>query len=309
MTNLDWSTILIVDDQIENLQTIVGFMLSAGFKYKLLSATNGKIACEIAITEKPDLILMDWDMPVMNGIEAAQFLKNQESTKDIPVIITTGVMISTEDLNMALSAGAVDFIRKPIDKIELIARTTSALRLSNSIKHIKNQNLKIEQQLELLNASEQRYQLIAAQLQNELSHRNQELVSKAMQLVSNNKFLMSLIDNLKAISLNSPEQSKKIQMLITEINHYSNNDTWKEFEVRFEMVYPQFLNNLSKKFPDLTTNEKKLCVFLSLNMSTKDIASITMQDINAIRVARTRLRKKLGISTDDNISSFLAVIE
>jgi DNA-binding CsgD family transcriptional regulator len=59
-------------------------------------------------------------------------------------------------------------------------------------------------------------------------------------------------------------------------------------------------------YPDLTPNEKKICAFLRLNMSTKDIAAITHQSVHSLNVARTRLRKKLGIDgTDENLVNFL----
>ena len=65
---------------------------------------------------------MDWQMPVMDGIEATKQLKLNDTTKDIPVIISTGIMIDSSDLSAALIVGAVDYLRKPFDEIELIAR-------------------------------------------------------------------------------------------------------------------------------------------------------------------------------------------
>lgn len=133
-------TILVADDQPDNLRTIVDYLKDSGVEYEILIAPNGKTACEIAEKKLPDLIITDWEMPVMNGIETIKYLKNGELTRDIPVIIATGVMTSAENFKTALEAGAVDFVRKPVDKTELIARVNSMLDLSDSFKKIKYLN-------------------------------------------------------------------------------------------------------------------------------------------------------------------------
>lgn len=133
-------TILVADDQPDNLRTIVEFLKDSGVNYEILIAPNGKVACEIADAKLPDLIITDWEMPEMNGIETIQYLKKGEKTRNIPIIIATGIMTSAENFKTALETGAVDFIRKPIDKTELIARVKSMLNLSDSFKKIKSLN-------------------------------------------------------------------------------------------------------------------------------------------------------------------------
>ncbi len=132
------ATILVIDDE-QNFLDIIANGLK-GYNYKVLQALNGKMGCMVAQKFLPDIIVCDWEMPVMNGIETISFLKNQDSTKDIPVIMATGGMTSSENLEKALSVGAIDYIRKPIDSIELNARINSSLQLANSYKDIKKQN-------------------------------------------------------------------------------------------------------------------------------------------------------------------------
>jgi signal transduction histidine kinase len=108
----------------------------------------------------PDIIICDWEMPVMNGIDAIKNLKQDDLTKDIPIIMATGVMTSPENLNTALTAGAIDYIRKPIDPIELLARINSSLKLAKSYTEIKQKNNKITEQIEklrLLNATKDKF--------------------------------------------------------------------------------------------------------------------------------------------------------
>lgn len=130
-------TILVVDDNPENLKTIVESLKEADLQLKLLKAPGGEIAWKLAQKKQPDLIIMDWEMPEPNGIDTIIKLKNIDSVKDIPVIMCSGKMTTSENLKTALEAGAVDYIRKPIDKTELLARVYSMLKLSESYKKIK----------------------------------------------------------------------------------------------------------------------------------------------------------------------------
>ena len=130
-------SILVVDDMPRNLNIIIDFLKDSGLNFKILKAPNGKIACDIADKKMPNLIITDWDMPVMDGIEAIKWLKKNKRTRDIPIIVTSGAMTLPVDVKTALEFGAVDYIKKPVNKIELIARVNSMLNLFESNKKIK----------------------------------------------------------------------------------------------------------------------------------------------------------------------------
>jgi DNA-binding CsgD family transcriptional regulator len=78
--------------------------------------------------------------------------------------------------------------------------------------------------------------------------------------------------------------------------------------VRFQNVHIDFYKNLGEKFPDLSPNELKMCAFLKLNMSTKEIAALTYQSQDSIRQARSRLRQKLGVAKEENLVLYLSQI-
>jgi len=141
--------ILVVDDEPINLAIIANVLRNCSESYSVLTAINGQEACEKTLTELPDLILLDWRMPVMSGIEALKYLKTNELTKEIPIIMQSGFTAS-ENLEEALDAGAVDYIRKPVDKTELKARVKSALLLHDSYRKIKRQNVQIQSHLDEL---------------------------------------------------------------------------------------------------------------------------------------------------------------
>lgn len=132
--------ILVINDDISSLQTIVNYVEESSSNYIVFQALNGLTGLKIAREKKPDLIIVDWDMPGMNGIAFIIELKKEEETSDIPVIMATAVMTNVEHLNIALKAGAVDYIRIPLDKTELTARVYSMLELSKSYQQIKALN-------------------------------------------------------------------------------------------------------------------------------------------------------------------------
>jgi tetratricopeptide (TPR) repeat protein len=134
-------------------------------------------------------------------------------------------------------------------------------------------------------------------LQQELEHRNRELATNVMFLLKKNEFITHTAEKLAGMKKQFKEENKRvIQNVIRDLLQNTSKDVWKEFEVRFQEVHSEFYNNLNEKYPDLTPNEKKICAFLRLNMSTKDISAITYQSVRSIDMARFRLRKKIDNS-------------
>ncbi|MDY6930539.1 MAG: response regulator [Halobacteriota archaeon] len=120
-------TILIVDDYPFNLTTVEVILRENGFKNSV-TASSGAEALSLVSQNPPDLILLDVMMPGMDGFEVCRSLQENEETQDIPVIMLTG-KISPEDLKKGFDVGAVDYIEKPFEDAELIARVKSALKL------------------------------------------------------------------------------------------------------------------------------------------------------------------------------------
>lgn len=155
------NSILIVDDDKISQAIISKILRDSGQNYVLYTADNGETAIKVAKEKQPGLILMDWEMPVLSGIEALEMLKRNEITREIPVIMETG-MVSSEKLELAFGTGAIDYIRKPVDKTELIARVKSALALYNSFLEIKQKNEQIQRHIEEL----EKLSIIAEQTDN-----------------------------------------------------------------------------------------------------------------------------------------------
>jgi len=128
MNNKARQNLLIVDDAPSNLRLLAEILMP---EYEVSVATNGPDALEIAISKKdlsitPDMILLDIMMPEMDGYEVCRRLKNNPVTKDIPVIFITA-NTDDETLREAFESGGADYVRKPVNRIELLARIKSAL--------------------------------------------------------------------------------------------------------------------------------------------------------------------------------------
>lgn len=159
----------------------------------------------------------------------------------------------------------------------------------------------------LAKSRNKRIKLEKEKLEKDMIIKNKELTTNVLYLLQKNELiinvtsrLLKLKDKLKA------ENVEPVQQIIYDLQALTDKEVWKEFEVRFQDVHEEFYQKLKQQFPDLTPSEIKLAAFLRLNMSTKEIASITGQSINSLEVARYRLRKKLGITSHEiNLVSFL----
>ena len=273
--------ILIVDDNPHIINKIVEILSENNSDYTIYQANNGDIAYKIAEAKLPDLIVTDWDMPVLNGIELIKKLKENTKTKEIPVIMATAVMLTSEDLKSALVAGAVDYIRKPIDPIELFARVRSVLKISEYNKVI-------------------------------IENKNKEIAESTLFLIRNNKFNIQLIKKLQELHEIIDSQGEEIvnlfEFMINSIEEKVREDSWQKFELSIKSSNDEFTKHLLIKFPDLTNTEIKLCIFLKLGMNTKDIAAALYQSPDSVKVARSRLRKKIDLPTGTNLTNFLTSI-
>ncbi len=271
--------ILLIDDSYESIRLMEYFVKAINFNYNLLSASSGKLAFEILDKVSPNLILLDWQMPEMSGLEVLKKLKANSETKKIPVIIVTGVMTGSSNLFEAFENGAEDFIRKPIDSLEFTARIQSVLKMQEYHNQI-------------------------------ILNKNKELAENTLLLIRNNKFNIAVTKQLQKLRRKIIEADEEVneifRQIIIEIDEKIKQDSWQRFELSFKSTNADFKKKLLEKFPKLTISELKLCIFLKIGMNTKDIAAVMYQNYGSIKVARSRLRKKLQLASDQNLQLFLS---
>ena len=136
------------------------------------------------------------------------------------------------------------------------------------------------------------------ELDTRLELKNNMLIVKAMAEIHRAEIIQGILEELKGIKLKAVKKETKhaIDYISKRLEKDINTNIWKEFEVSFEQVHESFYKNLNKKHPSLSPNDRRLCALLKLNLTSKEIAQITGQSFKSVENARTRLRKKLGLT-------------
>jgi tetratricopeptide (TPR) repeat protein/DNA-binding CsgD family transcriptional regulator len=171
----------------------------------------------------------------------------------------------------------------------------------------KNQQLH-DVQLGLAKAELDNKELNEKQLERDLEFRHKELLTYTLNLVQKNTIMQNLRDAIHDL-LGSTDTSSHLKMtkLIKAIDYSLESEKdWDEFRMYFEKVHSSFFNNLKNHFPDLTQSDLKLCALLSLNLSMKEMAELMGISAESVKMARHRLRKKLELQTEENLTEFIA---
>ena len=150
------------------------------------------------------------------------------------------------------------------------------------------------------------------QLQYELRHKAQELASSTMNLIRKNEMLLEIADNItKAtdeIKKNGDASAVLTRLGKMERNIKQNIDhdkNWKRFEENFDLVYENYLKRLSESYPELNVTDKKICAYIKMDLSSKDMAPLLNMSVRSIETNRYRIRKKLNLNREANLSDFL----
>ncbi len=161
------NSILIVDDVAENLR-VLGYLLK-GNGYRVAVAGDGNTAINTAVSKPPDIILLDVSMPDMDGFAVCSVLKNNEITREIPVIFLTARTEIT-DLTRGFELGAVDYITKPFNQAELLSRVKTHLELRNAKETILRKNTELDKKnrelIQLNKSKDKFFSIIAHDLKN-----------------------------------------------------------------------------------------------------------------------------------------------
>jgi len=163
---------------------------------------------------------------------------------------------------------------------------------------LQKQNLELEKD---------KLQLQQKDLNNQIEIKNKEITSSIILLQKKNDLLASVANTLMdAKSHFTKTNWSIIEKCINDLRENTDDSDWKNFEYYFNQVYESFYEKLNQINPNLTANDRKLCAYIKLQMSTKEIASLTNTTARSIEVARYRLRKKLNIQDSSiSINSFL----
>lgn len=176
------------------------------------------------------------------------------------------------------------------------------------LSHSRNKRLRLEAENIQLNA--QKMELEKNNLEKELEIKKKELTTNVMYQIQKNELIFEIVQKLqKQMATSQRPDQRWLLQTIRDLERTHDTSVWQEFEVRFEQVHNDFYQKLNEIDASLTPNERRLCAFLKLNMSSKEISLITGQSPRTIDVARTRLRKKLNLTNSDTgLVEYLAAL-
>ena len=163
-------------------------------------------------------------------------------------------------------------------------------------------------QTEALEAEKEVIRLRNEKLRAEMKQKDKELANSTMQMIQKSKSLSSIKKELNKLSreINDDLITNHINSMVRKINREMDTEQqWEVFEKHFESVHEEFLKRLKEKYSDLTPREMKLCAYLRLNISSKEIATLMNISTRGVEISRYRLRKKLNLEHDTNLTEFI----
>ena len=214
-----------------------------------------------------------------------QSLKDENSINQRTKII---MLLGLVGLVLILLFGAITV--KQRSKAYKQQKTLNDLALNN--EHIKASDIKKKQRI--------------TQLELELSKK--ELTTNSMSLLQKKEQYGRVIEQLKDLRplvKDNEAALNALSAIISDCLASKTNYNWDEFKLTFESVHASFYDNLIASHPNLSPNEKKICAFLKLGLNTKDISAITLQNTRTIVIARSRLRKKLGLNKGEDLVTYV----
>lgn len=186
--------------------------------------------------------------------------------------------------------------------------TIAILSLLYFLANSRNRRLTLEK--ENIRLTTKNLELEKTNLEGELDTRNKELATNVMYQIQKNELINDIVQKLQKHSTSDTKKYPSwVLEIVRDLEKTQDHTVWNEFEVRFQQVHNDFYKKLNEINPELSPNERRLCAFLRLNMTTKEISSITGQSYRSIEVARTRLRKKLNLTNSETgLIEFLSTL-
>ncbi len=231
--------------------------------------------------------------------------KSQKTTLSFSILppwyATSIAKLSFSALGGFLLFGAIWLNRRKNkkEKLALISQKEEEIRQKEEV--FKTEAKKSSEMISRLNEEK---------LEAAIQHKNSELASATMHLVQKGEILIKLKNELNKLlpSLEGQHQSKVKSLIKTIDQDVRLDDDWDKFKIYFDQVYENFFKRLQESYPSLTPKDQKLCAYLRMNLSTKEIAPLLNISVRGVEISRYRLRKKLDIDSNTNLVDFILKI-
>lgn len=188
-------------------------------------------------------------------------------------------------------------------------------KAAREMELLKEQESLEQEKLFQIEADKKEKEIIALRNKNleyDLKHKSQDLASSTMNLIRKNEILLEMNNHLNVINdqlkqkIDPQRISKEISSIQKDIiANIEGDNHWEKFQENFDLIYDNYLTRLAEAFPALTHNDKRICAYLRMNLSSKDIAPLVNTTYQSVEMSRHRLRKKLNLDRSVNLTDFL----
>lgn len=214
-------------------------------------------------------------------------------------------------LYLVIIAGILYYLYKLQEKRHIIKQQKELL-IQQQKNEEEQKQIAYLHQLELERSEKEVVKLKNEMLQSEIEFKTSELASSALNLVQKKEFLLKVKDELQTLQKSGKDmveasEIKKILRLLAGENKI--NEEWEQFSIHFDKVHAGFLTIIKDRYPSINQQELKLCAYLIMNLSSKEIAQLMAISVRGVEISRYRLRKKLQIPTEINLFEFLFDIQ
>ncbi|MEE4215720.1 MAG: triple tyrosine motif-containing protein [Bacteroidales bacterium] len=205
-------------------------------------------------------------------------------------------------LGSGLIVGLVYFYFRRMDKVR-------SQEKSKQLKAFRKKEQSLEEQKQA--AEREVIHLKNEKLEAEMKHKNKELATSTYHLIQKNKFLNTLKDELSRLSKNARSEfvENELKKISRKIDRdIKNEKDWEVFNRYFDEVHQEFHSRLRELHPELTPGDLRLCAYLRMNISSKEIAPLMNISVRGVEISRYRLRKKMKLDRDTNLTDYIMTI-
>ncbi|MDF1570745.1 MAG: triple tyrosine motif-containing protein [Bacteroidales bacterium] len=211
---------------------------------------------------------------------------------------TTAYILYTVLMLIMLLTGIL-YLRRRFEYIRSSEKEKYTVAFQKKEEILKEEQLRAEREIERLRIDK---------LESSMKHKNKELANSTYHIIRKNKFLNALKQELSNLTKAAKSEfvEQELKKISRKIDRDINNEkNWEVFDRYFDEVHQEFLNRVKEKHPDISPKELRLSAYLRMNISTKEIAPLMNISIRGVEISRYRLRKKLHLDRDDNLTQYL----
>jgi ligand-binding sensor domain-containing protein/DNA-binding CsgD family transcriptional regulator len=254
-----------------------------------------------------------WSETTASSQKAYSYLPHGEYTLNVEVLTKSGIKLSETSYKFEVEPPFyLSLAAKIVYAILILLLGIGIYLYLHHLFQVKKEKIHREQkEIRRKEIEKREQQIIALQnekLESELTVKSKELAESTMTIIKKNEILVTIKEEVtnQKNALGSQYPNKYYDKLIRLLDeNLSSEDDWAIFQTNFDRIHENFFRNLHSTYPELTSNDLRFCAYLRLNLSSKDIAHLMNISLKGVEVARSRIRKKIGIPSTKSLTEFM----